>query len=318
MQRARAELTWERTARLTLDTYERALAGTSAEPERLRATTWVGPHRSGGATAAPVAPWGHAAPLLHARAASSARSLPAPAPLRLRRRARSRSWPARAAARRLRPRSAARLRAASMMPARSRSAPTGSRSTSPRRRPRASPRSASRPGTACCSSSTSAPGASPRSRRKAAPPRARSRAPRRSSSRPTTCTSTWRPRPRHPSTSFARQPNGSLVQLAGVAGCISNDAPGGLRHGHLAGRRGRNRDLAGRPLRLRRRLLGRLAARVLARRGHRAPHPARRRGGLPPRRTAPTALRSPASTGPRRSRSHRTGRRSTSPRAPAR
>ena len=29
MQRARAELTWERTAQLTLDTYERALAGTA-------------------------------------------------------------------------------------------------------------------------------------------------------------------------------------------------------------------------------------------------------------------------------------------------
>ena len=83
-------------------------------------------------------------------------------------------------------------------------------------------------------------------------------------------------------TSFARQPNGSLVQLAGVAGCISNTPAGGLRHWHLAGRRRRNRDLAGRPLRLRRRQLGRLAARVLARRGHRAPHPARRRGGLHP------------------------------------
>ena len=154
--------------------------------------------------------------------------------------------------------------------------------------------------------------------RTAAARRARSRAPRRSSSRRTTCTSTWRPPTAGAVTSFARQPNGSLVQLAGVAGCIATTPLTGCSSAHVARRRRRDRDLARRPLRLRRRRLGRLAAHVLARRGHRAPDAARRRRGVPAREPHATARRSRASTRPRRSRSRPTARRSTSPRAPAR
>ena len=69
--------------------------------------------------------------------------------------------------------------------------------------------------------------------------------------------------------SFARQPNGSLVQLNGIAGCIVDDCNGRLRDGPAAGRRRRDRDLARRPLRLRRRRHRRCAHRVLARRRHR-------------------------------------------------
>ena len=83
--------------------------------------------------------------------------------------------------------------------------------------------------------------------------------------------------------SFARQPNGSLVQLAGLAGCVvTPPAPRHrLRQRAGARRRRRDRDLARRPLRLRRRHHGRLAPRVRPRRRDRAADAARRHARLP-------------------------------------
>ena len=58
-------------------------------------------------------------------------------------------------------------------------------------------------------------------------------------------------RRRAPSTSFARQPNGSLVQLTGIAGCVTTTPDARLRQRAGPGGRRRDRDLARRALRLR-------------------------------------------------------------------
>ena len=188
MERARSELAWERTAQDDARAV-RARAGRAA-----RAADVLDAQPADGS--------------LRPRARGTLRRMrlrfcllalllcalaPSPAPRRPRRPARSRSWPARAAACRA---GRARLHAG----ARPRRCPRGRaqprRALALRRRGHAGSVTAfsvlrERP---AGSSSTSAPDASPRSRRTAAAPRARSRAPRRSSSRRTTCTSTWRPR----------------------------------------------------------------------------------------------------------------------------
>ena len=70
----------------------------------------------------------------------------------------------------------------------------------------------------------------------AAAARARSRAPRRSPSRPTASTSTSPSAAAGAVASFARQPNGSLVQLTGIAGCIAATPTPGCDDAHaLAG-----------------------------------------------------------------------------------
>ena len=119
-------------------------------------------------------------------------------------------------------------------------------------------------------------------------------------------------------TSFARQPNGSLVQLLGIAGCATTTlTPGCASAPSLAGADAIAISPDGRFLYVGA-ALGRRDHRVLARRRDRA-RDARCR--VPPAAcapTAPAAPRSPASTLRRRSRSRPTGRRSTSPRRPAR
>ena len=148
--------------------------------------------------------------------------------------------------------------------------------------------------------------------------RAPSTARRRSSSRPTACTSTSPPPAAGSVTSFARQPNGSLVQLAWHRRLQHDDRDAGLRHRAVAGRRRRHRDLARRALRLRRRSLGRLDHRVRARCRDRPPPPLPGAAGcLRANRTGCTpdhGRRPPVGD---RDRSRRR-RRSTSPRRPAR
>ena len=319
MQRARAELTWERTAaadaRPLRASARRARRGDACS---VRGPTWAGPDRSGGASAGfPWHPGVHAAPLLHPRAVRvRARS-------RRRRRCRFAARHARAAGRRgrlrlgCRRRSAARrarglddARAVALSPdglvALRRRGDAGERDLV-QRRARA---------TACCSSSTSAPAASPRSRRTAAAPRAalegasaivvspdnlhvyvasataaavdELRAPAQRIARPAR---------RHRRLHLQRRlrPAAPPAPSLGGADAIAISPDG--RFVYVAGDTADSllvfsRDAA----------TGRLT-------------PARRHGGLPARRTAPTARRSPASTGPRRSRSRRTGRRSTSPRS---
>ncbi len=129
-----------------------------------------------------------------------------------------------------------------------------------------------------------APGASSRSPRPAAAPCARSRAPRRSPSRPTGSHVYVAAATRARSTSFARQPNGSLVQLAGIAGCTTDDATAGLRsrdRARAAPTRSRSRPTAASstsPAAGRQR-----DHRLLARRGDRASAAARRRRRMPAR-----------------------------------
>ena len=119
--------------------------------------------------------------------------------------------------------------------------------------------------------------------------------------------------------SFARQPNGSLVQLNGHRRLHRDDADARLRQRAAAGGRRRDRDLARRPLRLRRRgiratritVFSRDAAtgRLTAARGHR---------GLPARQPLQLHARHGHRLALGDRHLARTGRRSTSPRPPAR
>ena len=227
---------------------------------------------SDAAAAHPVAPWETCAHASGSSRCSSACSHPAQPPRRLPRPARSRSSPARAAAPPRSPRSAARRRAGWMTPARSRWLPTASRSTSPRPQPASvtSFNVDARNGllgqlnlSAGCLASLAQEGCGAARALEGASAIAVS---------PDNLHVYVTGQASGAVVSFARQPNGSLVQLAGTAGCVvTPPAPGrhGLRHGAVAGGRRRHRGLAGRPLRLRRRLHGRLAAGVRPRRGDR-------------------------------------------------
>ena len=316
MARARAELTWERTAQMTLDLYERALAGTLLQ--RALPAPDLNERCDARARRIPWHPERHAAP----SPGSSRCSLCVLAAGRLRRGAASP------------PGTLAQLAGAGgCVSQQTALGCTPARGLDDARAVALSPDGKSlyvavgdarerdgvqrrRRATACWRSSTSRPAASPRS------PRTGCGGARALEGASAIAVS---PDGLHvyvasatagAVASFARQPNGSLVQLTGHRRLHRRRrATPGCDTAPAAGRRRRDRDLARRALRLRRRRHPRTPSSSFSRDAATGRLTAARRA---PRAAcapaAPTARPSRASTRRRRSRSRPTGRRSTSPR----